>query len=193
MEASEKTARQALRGLATPGSRTRTPKSLRRLLGVLLCACIAQSLYAFSHGVFHPEEHLTPSVQARRSALLAKCHEIRTPAGPPPSYRTVDRVKEGSDRWVAGTPPTLIRNAKIWTGARNGTEVVFGDVLLDKGVVVAVGYIPDELLETTKSAYMHTFGRDLDVVDADGRWITPGLVDLHSHIGVNSAPHLSGM
>ncbi|PPR01451.1 hypothetical protein CVT26_015084 [Gymnopilus dilepis] len=192
MEGSEKTANYVQHVPALSGGRTRTPKALRRLLGVLLCACIAQSIYVFSHGLFYPEEPLTPSVQARRAALLEKCQEIRTPAGPPPSYRTVDRVKEGSDRWLAGTPPTLIRNAKIWTGARNGTEVVFGDVLLDKGVVAAVGYIPEELLETTKSAYMHTFGRDLDIVDADGRWITPGLVDLHSHIGVNSAPHLSG-
>jgi hypothetical protein len=30
------------------------------------------------------------------------------------------------------------------------------------------------------------------IVDAHGRWLTPGLVDIHSHLGVNSAPSLSG-
>ncbi|KAJ7833912.1 hypothetical protein B0H13DRAFT_2370146 [Mycena leptocephala] len=47
--------------------------------------------------------------------------------------------------FVEGTLPVLIRNAKILTGARNGTEVVFGDVLPDKGVVLGIGYIPHAL------------------------------------------------
>lgn len=32
----------------------------------------------------------------------------------------------------------------------------------------------------------------LDVHDLQGAWVTPGLVDLHSHIGVESAPSLGG-
>ncbi|ESK86843.1 carbohydrate esterase family 9 protein [Moniliophthora roreri MCA 2997] len=56
--------------------------------------------------------------------------------------------------------------------------MVFGDVLFDKGVIRAVG--PDL---TSKNA---------DVIEANGAWLTAGIVDLHSHLGVYSAPELSG-
>jgi predicted amidohydrolase len=88
----------------------------------------------------------------------------------------------GSDRFVEGTSPVLIRNAKILTGARNGNEVVFGDVLLDKGVILGVGYVPRVL----------TLRPNLQVIDAEGKWISPGSVDAHSHLGVYSAPSLAG-
>lgn len=117
-------------------------------------------------------------VQAHRKQALGKCKYLRTPAGPPPDFAS----RSESDRFVAGTKPVLLKNAKVWTGARNGTEVVYGDVLLDRGLIKAVGYIPPELL----------MGRELQVQDARGAWVTPGLVDLHSHIGVGSSPHLRG-
>ena len=131
-----------------------------------------------------------PSLPRRQNpTMLSKCVNIHTPAGPPPLFSTATRLREGSDRWVPGTPPTLLRNAKIWTGARNGMEVVYGDVLLDKGLIVAVGYIPPNLLADAKARG----GGDVKVLDVAGKWITPGLVDLHSHIGVYSSPALNGM
>lgn len=175
-----------------PTPKRRASKGPRRLLGLVIAACIAQGIFIFSHGFFSsPLSHSTPSpeVQAHRSSLIAKCHDIHTPAGPPASFSTADRVKSGSDRWVLGTPPTLLKNAKIWTGARNGTEVVFGDILLDRGLIVAVGYIPPNLLETTR---VKNGGTDIRIMDVGGKWITPGLVDLHSHIGVHSSPGLIG-
>ncbi|KDR69239.1 hypothetical protein GALMADRAFT_128703 [Galerina marginata CBS 339.88] len=171
-----------------PGPR-RKPKTLQRLLGLIFCTCVLQSVYLFSHGISWPSFHSKPKIQVHRASLLTKCREIHTPAGPPPSFSTAGRVKGGSDRWVPGTPSTLLRNAKIWTGARNGTEVVYGDVLLDRGVIVAVGYIPPNLVERTKR---NNGGQGVKVVDAGGKWVTPGLVDLHSHIGVSSAPNLNG-
>jgi hypothetical protein len=86
----------------------------------------------------------------------------------------------------------LLRNDMIlvWTGARNGTEIelVYGDVLLDKGLVVAVGYIPPSLLDGLSQLAT----TELRVEDLGGAWVTPGLVDLHSHLGVSSALELSG-
>ncbi|KAJ7268559.1 hypothetical protein C8J57DRAFT_1325544 [Mycena rebaudengoi] len=103
---------------------------------------------------------------------------------PEPGFTaTRARAGQGSDRYVTGTSTTLLRNAKILTGARNGTEVVYGDVLLDKGVVIAVGYIPEEQLVGL---------RNLDIVDTEGKWVSPGLVDAHSHLGVHPAPGLAG-
>lgn len=105
-----------------------------------------------------------------------------------------------SDRFEDGTRPTLIKNAHIWTGARNGTETVVGDVLLSGGLIKGIGYIPRYIVDDLT---------DLVTIEADGAWVTPGLgklsvakayfvvanlllVDLHSHVGLLSAPAMSG-
>ncbi|KAF8967351.1 hypothetical protein BDZ97DRAFT_1938242 [Flammula alnicola] len=56
------------------------------------------------------------------------------------------------------------------------------------GVIIAVGYIPPSLLAAAQARG----GGKLRVQDVGGKWVTPGLVDLHSHIGVYSSPALSG-
>ncbi|KAJ7075534.1 hypothetical protein B0H15DRAFT_894200 [Mycena belliarum] len=110
-----------------------------------------------------------------------QCASLRASLEPSSDF-IASRNTLGSDRFVEGTPPVLIRNAKILTGARNGTEIVFGDILLDKGLVIGVGYIPNALTRLPH----------LRVVDAGGKWISPGIVDAHSHLGVYSAPALNG-
>ncbi|KAG6828905.1 hypothetical protein H0H92_006356 [Tricholoma furcatifolium] len=120
---------------------------------------------------------------------VAQCAAIATPAGPGPSYDPASRVAKGSDRHVVSTAPTLIQNAKIWTGVNNGTEVIYGDILLDKGVVVSIGRVSRDTLVRVKAA---SPAKRIDVVDAEGRWVTPGIVDLHSHLGLSSAPYLKG-
>jgi imidazolonepropionase-like amidohydrolase len=72
-----------------------------------------------------------------------------------------------SDRYVAGTPPTLIRNATIWTGRFDGHEVVSGDVLLDKGIIKGVGEVEQSVIDSYSN---------LVVIDAKGAWVTPGYV-----------------
>ena len=158
----------------------------QRLLGFFLCCIVvAQSLrFLTFHETFWQS---TGTIHTnRQSELRAICKKIRTPAGPPPSFSTAARTE--NDRFVPGTPPVLLRNATIWTGARDGTEIVYGDVLLDRGLVVAVGYIPPSLLEGVRQSS----GSGLRVEDVGGAWVTPGLVDLHSHLGAYSAPLLSG-
>jgi hypothetical protein len=117
----------------------------------------------------------------RSLPIPPQCRSLQEVLDPAPGF-TATRTAKGSDRFVPGTRATLIRNAKILTGERNGTEVVYGDVLLDKGVIIAVGYIPSHIV----------LPADLDVIDADGKWVSPGLVDAHSHLGVSAAPNLSG-
>jgi imidazolonepropionase-like amidohydrolase len=72
--------------------------------------------------------------------------------------------------------PTLIRNATILTAA--GPRIDNGSILLRDGRVAAVG--------TTVSA-----PADAVVIDAAGRWVTPGIIDTHSHLGVYSAPGIA--
>ncbi|PPQ72507.1 hypothetical protein CVT24_004823 [Panaeolus cyanescens] len=124
------------------------------------------------------------SISSRRAQFKEKCAYVRAPAGPPATFDPATRREQGSDRFVPGSAPVLLRNGKIWTGGRNGTEIVQGDVFMDKGVVQALGFIPETLLQQA--------GGKLKVVDLEGKWVTPGLVDLHSHIGVYSAPALEG-
>ena len=33
---------------------------------------------------------------------------------------------------------------------------------------------------------------DANTIDADGRWVTPGLIDVHSHLGVYPQPRRAG-
>ncbi|KAJ7882918.1 hypothetical protein B0H13DRAFT_2344380 [Mycena leptocephala] len=73
-------------------------------------------------------------------------HHQGTPAIPAQCPSTPHpTLSRRTGRFVEGTSHVLIRNAKILTGARNGTEVVFGNELLEKCVVLGVGYIPHAL------------------------------------------------
>ncbi|KAG2013293.1 hypothetical protein CC2G_010222 [Coprinopsis cinerea AmutBmut pab1-1] len=120
-----------------------------------------------------------PIFRAQREELLARCAAVRVIPGPPPNFWGRDK----SDRFEPGTNGTLIRNAKIFTGEKNGTVVIHGDLLLDKGIIRGIGDIPGRVIDSVEN---------LTVVNANGAWVTPGLVDLHSHIGILSSPILSG-
>lgn len=69
--------------------------------------------------------------------------------------------------------PTLIRGATVLTGT--GTRIDNGDVLIVDGKISAVG--------TQLSA-----PAGAKVIEANGRWVTPGLIDVHSHLGVYPSP-----
>ncbi|KIM80183.1 hypothetical protein PILCRDRAFT_73396 [Piloderma croceum F 1598] len=153
---------------------TRTKRKFRFFLVVILSVLL---YFTLLRTIGQPLK-LPAAVIAQRTHILEQCKYINTPAGPPPNFRS----RTHSDRYVPGTKPLWLKNAKLWTGARNGTEVIYGDILLDKGLIQAVGYIPPRLLSHP----------DLRVEDAKGAWVTPGLVDLHSHIGVGSSPSLRG-
>ena len=90
-------------------------------------------------------------------------------AAPPPAGRA-----PYSSTYVApASPSTLIRNATVLTGT--GTRIDGGDVLLEGGKIKAVG----QSLTAPDGAV---------VIDASGRWVTPGLIDVHSHLGVYGSP-----
>ncbi|HKD54920.1 MAG TPA: amidohydrolase [Steroidobacteraceae bacterium] len=71
------------------------------------------------------------------------------------------------------SPATLIRGATVLTGT--GTRLDNADVLIVDGKISAVGR---DLTAPANST----------IVDATGRWITPGLIDIHSHLGVYPSP-----
>ena len=79
---------------------------------------------------------------------------------------------------AAPARPTLIRNATILTAA--GPTIRAGSILLQNGKIVAVGVSlaapPDAI-----------------IVDGTGEYVTPGIIDVHSHLGVYAAPGTSAL
>jgi len=69
--------------------------------------------------------------------------------------------------------PTLIRNATVLTGTDK--ELDHADVLMAHGKIVAVGY----KLKAPAGA---------KVIDGTGKFVTPGIIDIHSHLGVYPSP-----
>lgn len=100
----------------------------------------------------------TPSVTNAESADLVA-------AGSSEPYPSTYRVPEAA--------PTLIRGATLLTGT--GTRLEQADILLRDGKVIAIG--------TNLAA-----PADARLIDGRGKWVTPGLIDVHSHLGVYPEP-----
>ncbi len=70
---------------------------------------------------------------------------------------------------------TILKGATILTGT--GERFDDADLVMDDGKIVAVGTDLDENGKV--------------VVDASGKWITPGVIDVHSHLGVYASPRVN--
>ena len=70
----------------------------------------------------------------------------------------------------------LIKNASVYDG--DGNEYTNTDILVQEGRIVAIG----KDLPVTD---------DFKIIDATDKWVTPGIIDIHSHMGVYPAPGVS--
>ncbi|HEU5170955.1 MAG TPA: amidohydrolase [Gemmatimonadales bacterium] len=104
--------------------------------------------------------------------LVAACAGASV-VGPAPS---TDRPQFASTYQRRSHPPVLIRDATVLTAA--GPELAKASVLFADGRIVAVGS------DVAAPA-------DAVVVDGTGKFVTPGLIDTHSHLGVYAAPATS--
>lgn len=114
------------------------------------------------------------------SAVMAACAaQPQAPAEPPPEARKTPAARAPyASTYEAGVQgaPILIRGATVLTGT--GTRIGGGDVLIEDGHISAVG-----------SALPQPAGAN--VIEARGRWVTPGLIDVHSHLGVYPSPSVN--
>src|SRR5690606_28077354 len=104
------------------------------------------------------------SAAAGRPGRGERADSAAAPAGPPVPM-VDDRGPYRED------PVTLIRNATILT-ASNGT-IEGGDILVRNGKIAAVGKGLDA-------------PRNAAVVDATGMYVTPGIIDAHSHLAADA-------
>ena len=120
-----------------------------------------------------------PLTAALAAALLAGCASAPPPktadAGARPDLGlSADPYPSTYKRVMS--PPVLLQRATVLTG--NGQRLDAADVLMRDGRIVAVG----NGLEVPADAVR---------VDASGKWVTPGIIDIHSHLGVYPSPGAS--
>ena len=97
-------------------------------------------------------------------ALIAACGSQEDPAATSEPFAS--RYKP------LPSDAVLLSGATLLTG--DGERLENADVLMRDGKIAAVGNDLD--------------AGDAEVIDASGRWITPGVIDVHSHLGVYASP-----
>ncbi|KKY23202.1 putative amidohydrolase 1 [Diplodia seriata] len=171
-----------------PASQPRRRFRKSRSLKVIAVACLVYLAYAQWHQRSIAPHRTTILSLERLQADLATCaklqHKPQDPAG--------QRARNG--RYIEGHKPTLIKNATVWVGepaagtsaedahAGKGYSWVQSDVFLEHGLIKSVG----------ANIATDSLPSDVQVYDAQGRPLTAGIVDMHSHAGVNPLPQLRG-
>lgn len=127
--------------------------------------------------------------------LLAACAPRRVPSAPQPAAAAAsDSARPGSlgpgalsvpgdDPFPStyrprASRPTVLRNVNIYTAA--GPLIRNGAIYMRDGKIVEVGQSVNA-------------PADAVVVDGEGRYVTPGIVDTHSHLGVYAAPGVEAL
>lgn len=102
------------------------------------------------------------------AAALVGCQEN----GPQDAKITINKNPYPSTYKPIVSTSTLITNATVLTGT--GERLDDADVLLVDGKVQQVGKDLSANADTT--------------IDAQGKWVTPGIIDVHSHLGAYPSP-----
>jgi imidazolonepropionase-like amidohydrolase len=122
----------------------------------------------------------TPSPAGPRSDSAVRA--AATPSGQAPTHKgllsTPNADPFPSTYRPAQSRPTLIRNAMIMTAT--GPTLRGASILMRDGKIVEIGA-------------NITAPSDAQVIDAAGKYVTPGLIDTHSHLGVYAAPGVAAL
>ncbi|WP_409521508.1 amidohydrolase [Novosphingobium sp.] len=111
----------------------------------------------------------TGGAQARRAPEPTPIAGAKPPASPADPYPSTYRPRPSVQ--------TAIVNATILTAT--GLRIEHGTVVMDGGTILAVG------ADVTPPA-------GATIIDGTGKWVTPGVIDAHSHLGVFPAPGVQG-
>lgn len=165
--------------MAKPESSETVRRVLRRpgrlpLLGLTLFAALLylQFLYLPSQ-LFEPSPSQLKHSEHRIRLFEQGLQKCAANTLVPVQYEIPPSPQRTNPRWNSRTgqsTPMLIANATLF----DGTGFVKGstNILIHRGIIAAV---------TSVGRDAGTTPEDVSVVDAAGRYITPGLVDMHSH------------
>lgn len=167
--------------LATNRSRpSNSPGVARRTILFLLTVLLSLFLFIWllvyintDHGGYTPLKAGITSIQFEHGTT--QCRRIQSQS------RTKSPIMLESGRKVnprhhPHQVPILLRGGQIWDPEMGISDA---DVLLDGGLIVGIGKdlkIPN----------------NTRVIEVKGRIVTPGVVDMHSHLGVDAQPELVG-
>ena len=170
----------------------RRHRAIRRSRGLRV---VALAFLAFI--VYAQWKQIQPAIKSNSSRLsiqklqddLEVCAKLKSKPEDP-----IGAGRHRNARYIDGHKPTLIKNAAIWVGepvkgtsaedarAGVGYSWVSGDVFLEYGLIKKV----------EKDIDLSALSSDTLVWDAKGRRLTSGIIDMHSHSGVDSQPELVG-
>ena len=91
-----------------------------------------------------------------------------------------EREEERDDIYPSTYKPlpsgqVLVKGGRVLTGT--GEELLTADILIKDNIIVDIA----ETIEISS---------DATVINAKDKWVTPGIIDIHSHMGVYAAPSL---
>lgn len=110
---------------------------------------------------------------AAATIAMSACESV-----PPQVSASAETVAIDKDPYPSTYAPypsqtVLLRGATVLDGA--GGRLDEADLLISGGKIVALGAELDAPV-------------DAQIIDASGRWVTPGIIDNHSHLGVYPSP-----
>ncbi|NVK10896.1 MAG: amidohydrolase [Gammaproteobacteria bacterium] len=117
---------------------------------------------------------LTAAVLASFAIIGCQSEDSPSVSGEPADFARLDAFP--SQYTVPETAPVLIQNATVLDGL--GNQMNDTDVRIQDGKIIEIG---TDL----------TANDGENVIDAQGRWVTPGIIDVHSHLGNYPAPSVS--
>ena len=151
----------------------------RRFIRLLLVVFIGYNVWQYAAPP-HPERSSSSLLSSERLNLdHASCSKLRSVPQDPSGHR------ERNGRYLDGHKPVLIRNATVWTGepapgtsaddARSGKGYswIRSDVYLEQGLIKRVA----------ADISIASLPENCTVWNANGRLLTSGIVDMHSHTG----------
>lgn len=117
---------------------------------------------------------LTAAVLASFAIIGCQPDDSPSAGGEPADFARLDAFP--SQYTVPETAPVLIQNATVLDGL--GNQMNDTDVRMQDGKIIEIG------MDLTAN-------EGESVIDAQGRWVTPGIIDVHSHLGNYPAPSVS--
>ncbi len=136
------------------------------------------------NGVEGPLRYLGVAAFLAAGAMASGCDQFGAGSdGSKSSSEPAEVVRIDSDPFPSTykpmpSKPVLITGATVLTGT--GQMIENGHVLMRDGKIVSVG----------AAGEAPTLPEDGVSVNADGKWVTPGIIDIHSHLGVYPSPSM---